>query len=231
MENQKQVSHHFPPALEIAFAIPTFPLPRTRFIIHRKENPEQTTPSGSFFDEKTLGGMITTLSYVRPGSRQYLARLTAGKAHSSAFTQKVAAVFASPGLALLCWHEAGLGADLCKVTSSLVLIPALLKFIAQGALGDDSGTVDLRRSWRPFAENVYSGLGAWDFARRQPRSPEVRWLDNSTILWAMNKTYFFCFRQASPATPVIPRVDRKAEPGSGVVLFATASETMAAVLS
>ncbi len=58
-ENQKQVPQ--PPShrpLEIAFAISTFPLPRTRFTIHRKENPETNAPTnfppGSFFDEKML---------------------------------------------------------------------------------------------------------------------------------------------------------------------------------
>ncbi len=58
---------------------------------------------------------------------------------------------------------------------------ALLWFALQGALGDDYGTVDLRRSWIPFAENVYSGLGNWGFDLR-PASPEVRWLDNSRLL-------------------------------------------------
>jgi hypothetical protein len=56
-ENQKQVSLHFPPALEIAIAIPTFPPPRTRLYSWKGE-PKTTGPttlsSGSFFDENML---------------------------------------------------------------------------------------------------------------------------------------------------------------------------------
>src|SRR5712672_1837639 len=56
-ENQKQVSLHFPPALEIAIAIPTFPPPRTRFYSWKGE-PKTAGPttlsSGSFFDENML---------------------------------------------------------------------------------------------------------------------------------------------------------------------------------
>jgi cold shock protein len=57
-ENQKQVSLHFPPALEIAIAIPTFPPPRTRLYSWKGEPKTKgptTLSSGSFFDENMLG--------------------------------------------------------------------------------------------------------------------------------------------------------------------------------
>ncbi len=61
-ENQKQVSLRFPPALEIAIAIPTFPPPRTRFYSNGKENPRTKGPttlsSGSFFDENMLSTQL-----------------------------------------------------------------------------------------------------------------------------------------------------------------------------
>ena len=58
---------------------------------------------------------------------------------------------------------------------------ALLRFAMQGALGDDYGIVYVRRSWLPFADKVYSGLGYSDLGLRPPM-PEVRWLDNSRLL-------------------------------------------------
>jgi hypothetical protein len=59
---------------------------------------------------------------------------------------------------------------------------AVLKFSFQGALGDDYANVNVRRWWSPFAENVYSGLGYWDFKNDKPSEPEVRWLDRSHLL-------------------------------------------------
>jgi hypothetical protein len=56
-ENQKQVSLHFPPALEIAIAIPTFPPPRTRLYSWKGESKTKgptTLSSGSFFNENML---------------------------------------------------------------------------------------------------------------------------------------------------------------------------------
>jgi hypothetical protein len=56
---KKQVSLHFPPALEIAIAIPTFPPPRTRFYSWKGEPKTKgptTFSSGSFFDENMLFG-------------------------------------------------------------------------------------------------------------------------------------------------------------------------------
>jgi hypothetical protein len=55
-------------------------------------------------------------------------------------------------------------------------------FVAQGALGDDYATVRVRRAWSPFSETVYSGLGSWDFKENRQTNPEVRWIDNSTLL-------------------------------------------------
>ena len=60
-ENQKQVSLPFPPPLEIAGAIPTFP-PRRPLFLYSKSKPERspslppslTSLSGSFFDENML---------------------------------------------------------------------------------------------------------------------------------------------------------------------------------
>jgi hypothetical protein len=56
-ESQKQVFRSFPPALEIASAIPTFPLPRQRLLLTKGEPKKQgpiTSRSGSFFNEKML---------------------------------------------------------------------------------------------------------------------------------------------------------------------------------
>jgi len=41
--------------------------------------------------------------------------------------------------------------------------------------------VDLRARWAPWAENVYRGLGSWDFKHGKPFDPEVRWIDNSHL--------------------------------------------------
>ena len=58
-ENQKLVSLPFPPALEIAGAIPTFRPPQRLFSFTKKEAqtkaPLPTFRSGSFFDENMLG--------------------------------------------------------------------------------------------------------------------------------------------------------------------------------
>jgi hypothetical protein len=59
---------------------------------------------------------------------------------------------------------------------------AILHYALQGALGDDYAIVDLRRRWTPWAENVYRGLGAWDFKHERASEPEVRWIDSSHLL-------------------------------------------------
>src|SRR5450755_1980090 len=62
-ENQKQVSRSFPPALEIASAIPTFPLPRQRLLLTKGEPKKQgptTSRSGSFFNEKMLAPAVSS---------------------------------------------------------------------------------------------------------------------------------------------------------------------------
>ncbi len=59
---------------------------------------------------------------------------------------------------------------------------ALVQFRLQGALGDDYGSVYVRRTWLPIAQEVFSGVGSWDFKVRRSSSPEVRWLDSSRLL-------------------------------------------------
>ena len=59
---------------------------------------------------------------------------------------------------------------------------AILSYALQGALGADYADVNVRPWWRPYARNVYSGLGSWDFKNGKPSDPEVRWLDRSHLL-------------------------------------------------
>jgi len=59
---------------------------------------------------------------------------------------------------------------------------ALVQFVGQGALGDDYGSVYVRRSWLPIRATVYEGLGAWDSKHHQVGGPEVRWLDSSHLM-------------------------------------------------
>lgn len=59
---------------------------------------------------------------------------------------------------------------------------AVLGYAMQGALGENYATVDIRPRWIPWAANVYSGLGNWDFKNDKPRDPEVRWLNNADLL-------------------------------------------------
>jgi hypothetical protein len=59
---------------------------------------------------------------------------------------------------------------------------AVMTYALQGALGDDYANVDVRSRWIPWATNVYSGLGSWDFKRNTPGDPEVRWLDSAHLL-------------------------------------------------
>jgi hypothetical protein len=59
---------------------------------------------------------------------------------------------------------------------------AVPTYALQGALGDDYATVGVRPRWRPWATNVYSGLGSWNFAEKKPGNPEVRWLDSAHLL-------------------------------------------------
>jgi hypothetical protein len=59
---------------------------------------------------------------------------------------------------------------------------AVLRYSLSGALGDDYANVSVRPWWCPYAENVYSGLGGWNFKDNKPYDPEVRWLDRSHLL-------------------------------------------------
>jgi hypothetical protein len=59
---------------------------------------------------------------------------------------------------------------------------AVLSFAMQGALGDDYANVGVRPWWSPRAQNVYKGVGAWDFEKGQPFDPEVHWLDSRHLL-------------------------------------------------
>ena len=59
---------------------------------------------------------------------------------------------------------------------------AVFRYAMQGALGDDYANVSVRRRWNPFAEQVYWGIGSWDFKNNKPSFPEVRWLDASHLL-------------------------------------------------
>jgi hypothetical protein len=75
----------------------------------------------------------------------------------------------------------------CSKTSLPIISPdgkylAFSKLIAQGALGDDYATVRVRRSWIPFSTIVYTGLGFWDFKQNKQSSPEVMWINNTTLL-------------------------------------------------
>jgi hypothetical protein len=83
---------------------------------------------------------------------------------------------------LLCVMESGCTKRVAPIYSPDGKHLVLLQFVLQGALGDDYGDVYLRRSWWPFGDHVYQGVGAWDFAHRQPFTPEVKWLDNSHLL-------------------------------------------------
>jgi hypothetical protein len=75
----------------------------------------------------------------------------------------------------------------CVKRSPAIISPdgkhiAFSETLGQGALGDDYAIVRVRRSWSLYSENVYNGLGAWDFEHKRQRNPEVQWLDNSTLL-------------------------------------------------
>lgn len=75
----------------------------------------------------------------------------------------------------------------CVTRSSPIYSPdgnhlALVEFTGGGALGDDYGSVYLRRSWVPIRETVYEGLGSWDPKHQRVGSPEVHWLDSSRLL-------------------------------------------------
>jgi hypothetical protein len=59
---------------------------------------------------------------------------------------------------------------------------AVLTYALQGALGDDYANVAVRSRWNPWATNVYTGLGSWDFKKNTPRDPEVRSLDSAHLL-------------------------------------------------
>jgi hypothetical protein len=59
---------------------------------------------------------------------------------------------------------------------------ALVEFYVQGALGEDSANVSVRRAWTPIATKAYSGSGAWYGDHRFQNSPEVHWLDPSHLL-------------------------------------------------
>lgn len=74
----------------------------------------------------------------------------------------------------------------CSKSAPPILSPdgrhvAILHFALQGALADDYAIVDLRARWMPWPENVYRGLGSWDFKHDKPFDPEVRWIDNSHL--------------------------------------------------
>jgi hypothetical protein len=58
---------------------------------------------------------------------------------------------------------------------------AILPYALQ-ALGDDYANVGLRSRWIPWATNVYSGLGDWDFENNKPEYPGVRWIDSRRLL-------------------------------------------------
>src|SRR5262245_17604930 len=59
---------------------------------------------------------------------------------------------------------------------------AIVTYLLQGALGDDYALVDVRSRWVPWATNVYSGMGSWNFKKNRPGDPEVRWLDSAHLL-------------------------------------------------
>ncbi len=54
---------------------------------------------------------------------------------------------------------------------------AILTWSLQGALGMDLASVNVRHSYSPFAENVYSGPGD-----SGGTDPQIRWIDNTHLL-------------------------------------------------
>lgn len=85
-------------------------------------------------------------------------------------------------LVLLLLLVQGACAQHASITSPDGKYVAVVTYALQGALGDDYADVNIRRWWNPHAENVYSGLGSWDFKNAEPFDPEVRWLDGSRLL-------------------------------------------------
>jgi hypothetical protein len=58
---------------------------------------------------------------------------------------------------------------------------ASVKFVMQGALGDDYAIVRIRESWNLISKTVYQGLGAPNLNTKAAEHPEVNWLNNSTL--------------------------------------------------
>ena len=83
---------------------------------------------------------------------------------------------------LLCLAEVGCVRRSPPVYSPDGMHVALQEFSLAGALGDDYGSVYVRRSWWPFADTAYSGLGYRDLPRGGPSSPQIQWLDSSRLL-------------------------------------------------
>lgn len=54
---------------------------------------------------------------------------------------------------------------------------ALLQFTLRTSR-DSYGHVYLRRSWSPFTDHVYEGLGDWDSVHNTPLMPKIHWIDN-----------------------------------------------------
>ena len=88
-----------------------------------------------------------------------------------------------PIILMMCLSQAG-----CVHRNPPIYSPdgkylALVENMGQGALGDDYGTVSVRRAWLPTATIAYDGLGSLSLRDRTfIDSPEVHWQDSSHLL-------------------------------------------------
>lgn len=74
---------------------------------------------------------------------------------------------------------------------------AILTYQLKGVFDNDSAFVRVRRSWIPFADEAYAGVGVWDYKHNRPSMPEVRWLDSSHLLIRYRDERGVCLNRAS----------------------------------
>jgi len=93
----------------------------------------------------------------------------------------LALILGSLIFSVLCFAQAGCERRPPSLYSQDHLRLALTDFKGQGGLGDDFATVRVRKTWWPFAEIAFNGLGTWDRKQNKLTSPEVEWLDSSHL--------------------------------------------------
>jgi hypothetical protein len=97
-------------------------------------------------------------------------------------TASILGVMAAGTLLMLLLFEASCTRHATPIKSPDGRYVAVIDYALQGALGDDYANVGIRRRFSPRAQNVYHGVGAWDFKKARPFDPEVRWLDSEHLL-------------------------------------------------